>query len=98
MAAYHRRSARDAVAVILSGCATLGPASGPGTGQPGPAFWESAERLSWQRIRDGRHTSARSYAIAVAYLFGFTELHLLGNVTAARSPGKCSARSPSTKR
>ena len=26
------------------------------------------------------HTSARSYAIALAYLFGFTGLHLLGNV------------------
>ena len=26
------------------------------------------------------HTTARSYAIALAYLFGFTELHLLGNV------------------
>ena len=44
------------------------------------------------------HTSARSYAIALAYLFGFTELHLLGNVVAARSRGKCSAGLPSTKR
>jgi integrase len=77
---YHRRSARDAVAVILGGCATLGASfwawDGPTwagvLGINGKAFLATYPRWA--------HTSARSYAIAVAYLFGFTELHLLGNV------------------
>ena len=74
------RSARDAVAVILRGCATVGAsfwawdaATWAGVlGISGKDFLTTYPR--WAR------TSARSYAIAVAYLFGFTELHLLGNV------------------
>jgi integrase len=77
---FHRRSARDAVAVILRGCATVGAsfwawdaATWAGVlGISGKAFLTTYPRWA--------HTSARSYAIAVAYLFGFTELHLLGNV------------------
>ena len=77
---FHHRSARDAVAVILRGCATVGAsfwawdaATWAGVlGISGKAFLTTYPRWA--------HTSARSYAIALAYLFGFTELHLLGNV------------------
>ncbi len=77
---HHRRSARDAVAVILQGCATHGAsfwawdAAGWAAilGTSGNAFLATYPR--WAR------TSVRSYAIALAYLFGFTELNLLGNV------------------
>jgi hypothetical protein len=77
---FHHRSARDAVAVILRGCATVGA-----------SFW-AWDAATWAGLLgiSGKdflttyprwaHTSARSYAIALAYLFGFTELHLLGNV------------------
>ena len=77
---FHRRSARDAVAVLLQGCATHGAsfwawdaaAWTDVLGTSGNAFLTTYPR--WAR------TSARSYAIALAYLFGFTELHFLGNV------------------
>ncbi|MFI6369244.1 tyrosine-type recombinase/integrase [Nocardia sp. NPDC050630] len=77
---HHRRSARDAVAVILQGCAThrlsfwaWDAADWAAIlGTSGNAFLTSYPR--WAR------TSARSYAIALAYLFGFTELNLLGSV------------------
>jgi hypothetical protein len=77
---FHRRSARDAVAVLLQGCATHGAsfwawdaaAWTDVLGTSGNAFLTTYPR--WAR------TSARSYAIALAYLLGFTELHLLGNV------------------
>jgi hypothetical protein len=77
---FHRRSARDAVAVLLQGCATHrasfwvwdAAAWTDVLGTSGNAFLTTYPR--WAR------TSARSYAIAVAYLFGFTELHFLGNV------------------
>jgi hypothetical protein len=77
---FHRRSARDAVAVLLQGCATHGAsfwawdaaAWTDVLGTSGNAFLTTYPQ--WAR------TSARSYAIALAYLFGFTELHFLGNV------------------
>jgi integrase len=77
---FHRRSARDAVAVLLQGCAIHGasfrawdaPAWADVLGTSGNVFLTTYPR--WAR------TSARSYAIAVAYLFGFTELHFLGNL------------------
>ena len=50
------------------GCGNLGGV----LGTSGNAFLTTYPR--WAR------TSARSYAIALAYLFGFTELHFLGNV------------------
>ena len=77
---FHRRSARDAVVVLLRGCATRGT-----------SFW-AWDAATWAGVLgiSGKgfltmyprwaHTSARSYAIALAYLFGFTELHFLGNV------------------
>ena len=77
---FHRRSARDAVAVLLQGCATHGASFWAWDavtwtdvlGTSGNAFLTTYPR--WAR------TSARSYAIALAYLFGFIELHFLGNV------------------
>jgi integrase len=77
---FHRRSAADAVAVILQGCATHGAsfwgwnstAWAAVLGTSGNAFLTTHPQF-------GR-TSARSYAVALAYLFGFTELDLLGNV------------------
>ena len=77
---FHRRSARDAVAVLLRGCAThrasfwaWDAATWTGIlGASGDVYLKTYPR--WAR------TSARSYAIALAYLFGFTDLHRLGNV------------------
>jgi integrase len=77
---FHRRSASDAVALLLQRCAVHGrsfwawdAASWAGVlGTSGKAFLATYPRWA--------DTSARSYAIALAYLFGFTELHMLGNV------------------
>jgi integrase len=77
---FHQRSAADAVAVLLRGCAVVGTSfwawdavtwSGV-LGTSGQAFLATYPRWA--------DTSARSCAIALAYLFGFTELHVLGNV------------------
>jgi len=77
---FHRRSASDAVALLLQRCAVHGrsfwvwdAASWAGVlGTSGKAFLATYPRWA--------DTSARSSAIALAYLFGFTELHMLGNV------------------
>ena len=77
---FHRRSASDAVALLLHGCSVVEA-----------SFW-AWDSATWADVlgASGKSflaayprwadTSARSYAIALAYLFGFTGLHLLGNV------------------
>ena len=77
---FQHRSAADAVALVLRGCATRRT-----------SFW-AWDAAAWAEILGpsrkafrGRYpgwadSSARTYAIALAYLFGFTELNLLGNV------------------
>jgi hypothetical protein len=77
---FQRRSAADAVALVLRGCATRRT-----------SFW-GWDAVAWAEILgpsrkafQGRYpgwadSSARTYAIALAYVFGFTELNLLGNV------------------
>jgi hypothetical protein len=77
---FHRRSATDAVALLLRGCAMHRrsfwswdePTWASVLGTSGKAYQATYPRWS--------DTSARSYAIALAYLFGFTDLHMLGNV------------------
>lgn len=77
---FGRRSACDAVALLLRACATHRTSFWAWDA----TIWASvlgtngkAYRATYPRWAD---TSARSYAIALAYLFGFTELHMLGNV------------------
>jgi integrase len=77
---FQRRSAADAVALVLHGCAARRT-----------SFW-AWDAAAWAEILgpsrkafQGRYpgwadSSARTYAIALACLFGFTELNLLGNV------------------
>ena len=77
---FHRRSAVDAVALLLRGCATQRR-----------SFWAwdasawadvlGTSGKAYRRAYPGwADSSARSYAIAMAYLFGFADLQLLGNV------------------
>jgi hypothetical protein len=70
----------DAAALMLRGCAVH---------QTSYWAWDAVEwaallgtsRKAYQRAYPRwADSSARSYAIALAYLFGFAELHLLGNV------------------
>jgi integrase len=77
---FQRRSAADAVALVLRGCATR---------RTGFWAWDAAawaeilgpSRKAFQYQYPGwADSSARTYAIASAYLLGFTELNLLGNV------------------
>lgn len=76
----HRRSAIDAVALVLRGCTAHRS-----------SFWAweattwatvvGTSRKAYQRAYPRwADTSARSYAIALAYLFGFSDLQLLGNI------------------
>jgi len=77
---FQRRSAADAVALVLRGCTARRT-----------SFW-AWDAAAWAEVLgptrkafQGRYpgwadSSARTYAIALAYLFGFTELNLLGNV------------------
>ena len=77
---FQRRSAADAVALVLHGCAARRT-----------SFW-AWDAAAWaevlgpsRKVFQGRYpgwadSSARTYAIALAYVFGFTELNLLGNV------------------
>ncbi|MEU0939835.1 hypothetical protein [Embleya sp. NPDC005971] len=78
--AFHRRSSDDAVALLLRGCATQ---------RRSFWVWDSSawaevlgtSRISYQKAYPGwADSSARSYAIAAAYLFGFSDFDLLGNV------------------
>ncbi|MFI9839250.1 hypothetical protein ACIHFD_19600 [Nonomuraea sp. NPDC051941] len=92
---FQRRSATDAVALVLRGCATYGT-----------SFW-AWDAAAWAEILGpGRKafqgsypgwadSSARSYAIGVAYLFGFTDLNLLGNVGRAAVARKVFGMAPS---
>jgi integrase len=77
---FQRRSAADAVALVLRGCATR---------RTSFWAWDAAawaeilgpSRKAFQALYPGwADSSARTYAIGLAYLFGFTELNLLGNV------------------
>jgi integrase len=77
---FQRRSASDAVALVLRGCVTH---------RRNFWVWDAAAwaevlgptRQAFQGLYPGwADSSARSYAIGFAYLFGFTELNLLGNV------------------
>jgi len=77
---FQRRSAADAVALVLRGCAARRT-----------SFW-AWDAAAWAEVLGPSRTafqdrypgwadsSARTYAIGLAYLFGFTELNLLGNV------------------
>jgi integrase-like protein len=85
---FQRRSAADAVALVLHGCAARRM-----------SFW-AWDAAAWaevlgpsRKVFQGRYpgwadSSARTYAIALAYVFGFTELNLLGNVGRAAVAGK----------
>jgi integrase len=77
---FQRRSAADAVALVLRGCATR---------RTSFWAWDAAawaeilgpSRKAFQDLYPGwADSSARTYAIGLACLFGFTELNLLGNV------------------
>ncbi len=77
---FQRRSAADAVALVLRGCATRRASFWAWDG----AAWAEIlgpTRTAFQALYPGwADSSARTYAIALACLFGFTELSLLGNV------------------
>jgi integrase len=77
---FQRRSATDAVALVLRGCAAR---------RTSFWAWDAAgwaeilgpSRKAFQGLYPGwADSSARTYAIGLACLFGFTELNLLGNV------------------
>ncbi len=77
---FQRRSAVDAAALVLRACAARQTSFWAWDAMAwaevlGPT-WRAYQR-TYPRWAD---TSARSYMIAVAYLFGFTELQLLGNL------------------
>jgi integrase len=77
---FQRRSATDAVALVLRACATRQTTfwawdAATWAAILGPS--RQAYKTIYPRWAD---TSARSYMIALAYLFGFDDLHRLGNL------------------
>ncbi len=77
---FRRCSAADAVALLLRGCAIRRTISWAWDA----AAWAEVlgpSRKAFQALYLGwADSSARTYAIGLAHLFGFTELNLLGNV------------------
>jgi integrase len=77
---FQRRSAADAVALVLHGCAARRSTFWAWE----PAIWAEVlgpSRKAFQDLYPGwADSSARSYAIGLAYLLGFTDLSLLGSV------------------
>jgi len=76
----HRRSARHAIAVLLRGCATHATSFWAWDAATWAGILGTSRKAFLATYPRWADTSARSYTIALAYLFGFTELHLLGNV------------------
>jgi hypothetical protein len=77
---FQRRSAADAVALVLHGCAAHRSTFWAWE----PTVWAGVlgpSRKAFQDLYPGwADSSARSYAIGLAYLLGFSDLNLLGNV------------------
>lgn len=77
---FQRHSASDAVALLLRACATHRTSYWAWDATTWASVLGTSGKAYLAAYPRWADTSARSYAIALAYLFGFTELHLLGNV------------------
>jgi integrase len=76
----HRRSVIDAVALVLRGCAGHRTSFWAWNAVAWADVLGTSRKAYQRRYPRWADSSARSYAIALAYLFGFDALQLLGNL------------------